>query len=383
MSLDFLTAPYGRRIETDAIFRRFDAGKNLLMPGPRRLGKTFVLERLDERANENGYHAIRLDVAPCTNPQAFFTKLAEAIEAKLGNKLVQQIKQRFSQILAPRNQSASTLPQALLSLDWENYVQNLIETLASDNKKWVILMDELPIFLLRLHEQADGFSQARRIMYWLREICLRLPTLRWLITGSIGIEPLAREGNYQGSLTDFERFELQALEEIAARTLIKDWAHTGLLPYRTIISDTETQAIVNAVGWLSAYYLEAFSRHVRGDPSDDETETKTLIDKARRSLIASANRECFGVWPEHINKHYKTHKKPAFDVLTALSGYETEISRCTLLAVLNDPSFREIDLRRLLNTLEEDGFLLSDHDNDKYRFRMELLRLWWQRYLPE
>ncbi|MFZ4703554.1 MAG: hypothetical protein ACOYMG_26220 [Candidatus Methylumidiphilus sp.] len=383
MSLDFSTAPYGRCAETAAIFRRFDAGKNLLMPGPRRLGKTFVLERLEERAQGIDYHAVRLDVAPCQNPQAFFTKLAEAIEAKLGNKLVQQGKQRISQILSPRNQSASTLPQALLSVDWENYATNLIETLASDKNKWMILLDELPIFLLRLHEQADGFSQARRIMYWLREICLRLPTLRWLITGSIGIEPLAREGNYQGSLTDFERFELQPLEEIAARTLIKDWAHTGLLPYRTIISDTETQAIVDAVGWLSAYYLEAFSRHVRGDPSDDEAETKTLIDKARHSLIASADRECFGVWPEHIDKHYKTRKKPAFDVLAALSDYEAGISRSTLLAVLNNPSLREIDLRRLLNTLEEDGFLVSDHNNDHHRFRMELLRLWWKRYLPE
>ena len=65
MSLDFLTAPYGRRIETDAIFRRFDVGKNLLMPGPRRLGKTFVLERLEDRAQGHGYVAVRFDVSHC------------------------------------------------------------------------------------------------------------------------------------------------------------------------------------------------------------------------------------------------------------------------------------------------------------------------------
>ncbi|WP_275575167.1 hypothetical protein [Methylocucumis oryzae] len=44
MSLDYDTASYGRHNETAYIFSRFNAGKNLLMPGPRRLGKTFCFE---------------------------------------------------------------------------------------------------------------------------------------------------------------------------------------------------------------------------------------------------------------------------------------------------------------------------------------------------
>jgi len=78
MPLDFATAPYGRRTETDTIFRRFDAGKNLLMPGPRRLGKTFVLQRLEERAGEHGYVAVSVDVSHCRDERAFFAKLCQA-----------------------------------------------------------------------------------------------------------------------------------------------------------------------------------------------------------------------------------------------------------------------------------------------------------------
>jgi DNA-binding IclR family transcriptional regulator len=53
------------------------------------------------------------------------------------------------------------------------------------------------------------------------------------------------------------------------------------------------------------------------------------------------------------------------------------------LPLIDDTSLQKKDLQRLLNTLEEDGFIVCDFDADKHRFRMELLRLWWQRYLPE
>ena len=72
-----------------------------------------------------------------------------------------------------------------------------------------------------------------------------------------------------------------------------------------------------------------------------------------------------------------------FALLAYLSDFTHGLSSDGLMPVLNDPSLSIKDLRRLLNTLEEDGFLVSDHDNDNHRFRMELLRLWWQRYLPE
>jgi hypothetical protein len=149
-----------------------------------------------------------------------------------------------------------------------------------------------------------------------------------------------------------------------------------------VISDAETKAIVAAVGWLSAYYLEAFSRHVRGHPADDEAGARTHIEYARRSLLSSADRDCFGVWPEHIDKHYKERKTLARNVLAQLSAYETGASRGTLLAALDDPTLRETDLRFILNSLEEDGFLVCDPAADNHRFRMELLRLWWQRFPP-
>jgi len=381
MPLNFDTSPYGRRSETDYIFSRFDAGKNLLMPGPRRLGKTFVLERLEQRASQHNYHAIRLDVSSCADTQAFFKKLAEKIEDKLGNKILKQIKQRALQLGAPHQQNSQTLPQALLNVDWESYAGNLLKELAEDSRRWLILMDELPIFLLRLHERS-AIDQASRVMYWLRENCLNL-SIRWLFTGSIGFEPLARKGNYQGAMRDLEGFDLKPLEKSIAQTFVQDLAQNGLLPYRREITDSESCAIVDAVGWLSPYYLEAFSRHLQGVPTNDPAETQSLIEATRFSLFQSADKDCFSVWSEHIRKHYQDNAAKASKLLAALSESPNGASSGTLLADLANPNMQDTELKRLLAILEEDGFIVCDFEADTHRFRMELLRLWWQRYLPE
>jgi len=217
MPLDFATAPCGRRAETDAIFRRFDAGKNLLMPGLRRLGKTFVLHRLEERAAAQGYVVVSFDVS-----------------------------------------------------------------------------------------------------------------------------------------------------------------------HRHLVSDHEAVAIVTASGWLSAYYLEAFGKQLQGSPAVDADTACARVADARKRLLQPVNRNYFETWPEHIRKNFaEPARNRLFALLACLAEFETGLSADGLLHALNDAALPRRDLLRLLNTLEEDGFIVCDREADRYRFRMELLRLWWQRYLPE
>lgn len=166
--------------------------------------------------------------------------------------------------------------------------------------------------------------------------------------------------------------------------MIQDWASNGLLEYRQTISSWEASAIVAASGWLSAYYLEAFAKQLQGNPAENADIASERIQDARKRLLQPANRNYFESWPEHIRKNFADPiRERLFNLLAFLSDYETGASSDVLLASLNDQALKRIDLLRLLNTLEEDGFLVSDRDADNHRFRMELLRLWWRQYLPE
>ena len=50
---------------------------------------------------------------------------------------------------------------------------------------------------------------------------------------------------------------------------------------------------------------------------------------------------------------------------------------------MQDAALTRTDLLRLLNILEEDGFIVQEPEPGGCRFRIELLRLWWLRYLPD
>lgn len=50
--MDYSNKSYGRSEQVGVLFKLFETQKDVLMPGPRRLGKTFVLDRMvDASAN--------------------------------------------------------------------------------------------------------------------------------------------------------------------------------------------------------------------------------------------------------------------------------------------------------------------------------------------
>ncbi len=53
---------FDRVRETAAIWRHIGEGRNLLMLAPRRIGRTMLLNRLRETAEENGFRAVVLDL---------------------------------------------------------------------------------------------------------------------------------------------------------------------------------------------------------------------------------------------------------------------------------------------------------------------------------
>mgnify|MGYP001019925755 CR=1 FL=1 len=221
---EYSTRSYGRNNEVADIYRCFDAGRDVSMPGPRRLGKTFVLDRLVDAAASKRWRTIKVEVAGCPHTAAFFRELCAKIDARLpqGQPAVIKLKQRIGQLGNPRQDRPGPWYQPLLGLDHETYFERLLQHLDADREqRSALLIDELPIFLKALHDKGpDGVDAARNVMNQLSRLRADYPRVRWLITGSIGIEPLARAGNYMGVLAKFTTFELRPLSREQARELV-------------------------------------------------------------------------------------------------------------------------------------------------------------------
>jgi hypothetical protein len=274
-------------------------------------------------------------------------------------------------------------------MDHETWFERLIEGLHKDgNQRWALLIDELPIFLKALHDRGpDGVIQARDFMNLTSRLRQAYPRVRWLITGSIGIEPLARDGNYLGVLAKYRPFELKPLTQLQAVDFVQNLAEQGRLRHRTRITSAEAQAIVEAVGWRAAFYLEALAQELMDAPSEDGDAVARSVEAAVQRLLEPVNLPIFGTWEEHLRKHYRDPERTlAFAALGALARHPGTLTLDTLLASIQRPELTRAQLLTLLTRLHVDGFLtVEDWDSAEPRcaFRNRLLHRWWNRYSPQ
>lgn len=381
---------YGRKAEVAAIYQLFAADKDLSMHGPRRLGKTFVLDRVVEQANANNYLCLKVEIAGSTEAKHVFRRLCEEISRhrNIPKQTLTWFTQRVLQLANPRTDPGSTWYQPLLNTDWETYLERLLKAMQEDPRhKWAVLIDELPIFLKVLHDKGPtGVQQARDFMNLFTRLRHAYPRTRWLVTGSIGIEPLARAGHYMGTMAKFTPYQLEPLTEVQAIDYIQDLARQRLLSQRQQITDEEATAVVQAVGWRAAYYLDAFARALPANPATEPAAVTANIAAAHAELLKQHHSATFGPWEEHIRKHHTPAQQAlSFTVLNAVARHADGLSLDTVLATVGHANLSKDELRQHLMRLCAEGFLQQEppeNEHAAYRFRIPLLRLWWQRWPP-
>ena len=115
---DYAKKTYGRNAEVANMFNLFKAGKDISQHGPRRLGKTFVLDRMVEQANSHNFICIKVEIAGCTEPKMVFRRLCEEIAAnrKVTPRTLSIIAQRMAQAINPRGEQAGPWYQSFLNL---------------------------------------------------------------------------------------------------------------------------------------------------------------------------------------------------------------------------------------------------------------------------
>jgi hypothetical protein len=384
------TKTYGRNEEVATLYKMFAAHRDISMHGPRRLGKTFLLDRLSDAAPAHGWIAMKVELAGCTDTRAVFRELCGRIgKARSGGqRAIDWVKQRFSQFAEPRTEAGGTWYQPFIGVDHEAYFERLIAAMHDDPEhRWILLIDELPIFLKVLHDRGPtGVAAACDFMNQVSRLRQKYPRVRWMITGSIGIEPLAQVGNYMGVLAKFETFELKPLTKEQAKDFVKDIASQGHLLHRQEITEAEAQALIEAVGWRAAYYLDALAQKLEGPLETEREPAKLAIDAAVNRLVKLSESAKFGTWEEHLHKHYlDSDRSIAFSVLNMLARDAQGADIDGLLSTLQRTDLTRDRLTKVLMRLNSEGFIAVDdwgYDAPRCNFLNPLLRLWWRLAKP-
>ena len=265
------------------------------------------------------------------------------------------------------------------------FAETLIDSLNQTEQKTVIIVDEISYFFLALGEKDP--KEAHAFAYKLRGIQTRYKNVRWLITGSIGLDTIARRYDLQGAFVDFENFTLSPFTSEEARSYLRDPSVQQQLNRPFEAKDEDFDAMFEDLGWLAPFYLKLVANEVRPSIVDEEGgawATKSDFEAAFEQLLQPNRQAEFAVWREHVRKNLPAEDRAfAIKLLTLLSENIPGENEDTLLSLVSREagSINRRQVRDVLSMLVNDGLLIKS--GERFKFRSGLVRRYWKDYEAE
>lgn len=369
--------------ERAVLRRKLEEGVNIHMPAPRRIGKTWTIARLAGDLRKDGWVTVELDVEGMRTTTAFARALCQKIEAQssIGERAKSHILQRITNALG--GGWGDKPLDALGRVDPIEFADTLVASLGANSDRAVIFIDEVAYFFLALAE--DDPTAARDFAYRLRAIQREHPKVRWFLTGSIGLDTIARRYGLEGAFVDFETFTLEPFTREEARSFIRDRNVQRQFNHMFAASDGDLDAMFERLGWLAPYYLKMVANEVRpsigGAGGQDPTATRGDFEAALEKLLRPNRKSEFAVWREHIQKNLPTPDRLIAErLLAALSQTPDGETRDTLVAEAAkvQAGVRVSQVREILDMLSNDGLVVLKAG--RYAFRSGLVRDYWREY---
>ena len=245
------------------------------------------------------------------------------------------------------------------------------------DKRLLFVWDELPLMLDNIRRN-HGEKIAMELLDTLRALRHRLPTLRMIFTGSIGlhhvITALRKSGYANRPTNDMFHQELEPLAQADAITLA-----SRLLQGESIKPDSielTTEAIVFNAGRVPFYIHHLVDELVRSKAAPSPDEITAIAERKIRDPQDPWDLEYF---IDRVATYYAAEDAPiAFAVLDTLAAEHPGVKMADLYETikarlpLNDPE----PLRKMLTLLQRDHYIALD-DSGHYTFRLRVVRRAW------
>lgn len=365
---------------------------DILLLGPRRIGKTSLARRLMAEARADGWRAIEVNVASCTDERAFVDKLARSIDdvsASWAAELRNAAASLVGRVRSVRLPGVGGVDLAAAKEEtWTDVASDVLALLARQPGHTLVYIDELPIFLSNLvrYDPKTGVERARRFLDWFRNDAREMPGgkgLHWLVSGSVGLDTLVQSHGMADTINSLRHRALEPYSPDEALAFLDALSRSYGLPF----SRNEGERLVAAIGWPQPYYLQLAFMNIRTMRREDQPVGE-VIDAAVDRLIASGEDNDFHHWEERLRLQLDPgDAEVAVALLTLACRHQGGATASALLAELQSclPGLSDSQQRqrffRLRDVLVRDAYWTLDESGDvpRYRFLLQPLRRWWHR----
>ncbi len=348
------------------------------------MGKTSIARELGRRLTESGgWLTLFTDIEDATCPEDVIADIARA--AQPVRSIVSRLSNMAQRALGAVEEVGAgefrlKVRAELNAGNWRDKGERLLLGCAKHDKRVLLVVDELPIFLKRMLRAADGATRVEGFLSWLRGVFQGLggdsPVL--IVSGSIGLMPMVQRLGIPDRINYLEPFRLGPWSREASVACFDQLASSAALS----IEDGVAGAVYDALGIGIPHHVQSFFARLREHAIMANRDRVTVADVAmvyRTGLLGPSGQNDLAHYETRLRDGLDDESRSiAMEILAeaATQGAFTAAARARLgelySRVVDDAHGR---ISEVLDVLVHDGYL--EYSSNGYRFPSRLLKDWW------
>jgi len=365
------------RDQVIADYWRILEGQGIYVNDLRRIGKTQIMIKMHAESPE-GWMSVKADLGRCHSAAEFATRAFKDSADVLGgkSKTLRTMEKWVGKLGELEIAGVLKLPGQQDAAPWKEVLErtfaDLEEAMKDMGCRMVFFWDELP-FMIDNIVRKEGPETAMEVLDTLRSLAQDYDRVRLFLTGSIGLHHVLaelKEGGYIGTpLNRMSHCQPGPLDPEDARDLAE-----ALIEGERLICD-DPQALATHIAELTgnvAFYIHLLISRL---PRDRSLTNEDAAHCFEVQLVSKALDWDLPHYRDRLPKYYGKKAMPAFHVLDALApGIPMDFEKIRN-ALAAKTAYPEEDLRKLLELLCSDHYLVKGADG--YVFYLEIVRRWW------
>ncbi len=385
-----LSAIVGRDALAERVWQML-ADRSILLTAERRMGKTYLLYKLQGEAEQQqqnwiqGWYCIFQDLSRVSSPLEFVQSVFDQAQSRLSLRKkiavkTGQLLNRFSEFKVGSVQ----LPKSTTA-EWKNILTAIFADLSEQlpDDRVVFLWDEFPVMLDSVMNREGGDIIAGEILNLLHTLRAEYPKIRMILTGSVGLHHILhklRRSGYNNPVTnDLTVLSVPPLDQSFAVELARSLLESKNIPCQDAVATAETIAQeVDNIPFYIRGVVERFQYHPQNRPLI--IDVATVQQEVQTVLVDADDSWHMAHYLKRIENYYGEANSVVVRSILDIVAEQPQ----PILAIIkmvqgsSGEPVAEQGIRDLLKLLEQDHYLSKDPINLKYQFRYALIRRYWQ-----
>jgi hypothetical protein len=255
--------------------------------------------------------------------------------------------------------------------------QGILKKLDSKGKKIIFMIDEFPQTVENIARKS-GIEAAVRFLQFNRTI--RQTTnenVHFILTGSIGLPPLAELLNATVNIIDLNVVEIPPLNRQEAAKMIR----LLLGSYRVIYENNVIEYLLDKIKYFIPFHLQLAAQELIDDYENRcQTVDEDVVDRALSRISNVQNNQYFEHYYRRLEKTFENNQyRFALKLLEQLAETENaELNQSEIKQLAEECGVSRHTY--VLRALEFDGYILTQNNGQgTCRFTSPILKTWWEK----